>query len=198
MRTSSDPVPDSSAPEGGAAVFLVGMMGAGKTTVGRRLARRLGWPFVDADRELEARLGVPIATIFELEGEAGFRRRESALIDELTRRGDCVQATGGGAVLDPANRAALRERGRVVYLRASVGDLWHRLRRDTVRPLLRAPDPRGRVESLLAARDPLYRETAHLVVDTGRQPVGQVVDAILGRLRDRPDRAASPLPDPDA
>lgn len=163
-------------------LFLVGMMGAGKTTVGKRLARRLGWPFIDADRELEARLGVPVQTIFELEGEAGFRRREAALIDELTRRERVVFATGGGAVLDPANRAVLAARGRVVYLRASVGDLWHRLRRDKVRPLLRTADPRGRIEALVAARDPLYREVAHLTVDTGRQPVDQVVDAILGRL----------------
>jgi shikimate kinase len=176
-----------------AALFLVGMMGAGKTTVGRRLARRLDRPFVDADRELEARLGVPIPTIFELEGEAGFRRREAAIIDELTRREPIVLATGGGAVLDPANRAALRERGRVVYLRASVGDLWHRLRRDKVRPLLRAPDPRARIEELVRLRDPLYREVAHLVVDTGRQPVDQVVDAILARLGP-PRRPAPPAP----
>jgi 3-dehydroquinate synthase len=179
-----------------APICLVGMMGAGKTTVGRRLARRLGWPFVDADRELEARLGVPIATIFELEGEAGFRRRESALIDELTQRGAVVLATGGGAVLDPSNRAALRERGRVVYLRASVGDLWHRLRRDKVRPLLRAPDPRARIEELVTARDPLYRETAELVVDTGRQPVDSVVDTILGRLPLAPLHPAQTAPEP--
>jgi shikimate kinase len=184
---------DASATTPSAALFLVGMMGAGKTTVGRRLARRLDRPFVDADRELEARLGVPIPTIFELEGEAGFRRREAAIIDELTRREPIVLATGGGAVLDPANRAALRERGRVVYLRASVGDLWHRLRRDKVRPLLRAPDPRARIEELVRLRDPLYREVAHLVVDTGRQPVDQVVDAILARLGP-PRRPAPPAP----
>jgi shikimate kinase len=124
---NADSFPPEAGPVEHRALFLVGMMGAGKTTVGRRLARRLGWAFVDADRELEARLGVPIATIFELEGEAGFRRRESALIDELTARGPMVLATGGGAVLDPANRAALHGRGRVVYLRASVGDLWQRL-----------------------------------------------------------------------
>ncbi len=180
-----------------AALFLVGMMGAGKTTVGRRLARRLGSPFVDADRELEARLGVPIPTIFELEGEAGFRRRESALIDELTRRTPIVLATGGGAVLDPANRAALHGRGRVVYLRASVGDLWHRLRRDTVRPLLKTADPRARIEELVRLRDPLYREAAHVVVDTGRQPVEQVVDAILARLGP-PRRTPPPSPSTDA
>ncbi len=185
---------DASAPALPAALFLVGMMGAGKTTVGRRLARRLERPFVDADRELEARLGVPIPTIFELEGEAGFRRREAAIIDELTRREPIVLATGGGAVLDPANRAALHERGRVVYLRASVGDLWHRLRRDKVRPLLKAPDPRARIEELVRLRDPLYREVAHLVVDTGRQPVDQVVDAILARLA--PSRRAAPAVPP--
>ena len=187
---------EANGPTPPAALFLVGMMGAGKTTVGRRLARRLGSPFVDADRELEARLGVPIPTIFELEGEAGFRRRESALIDELTRRVPIVLATGGGAVLDPANRAALRGRGRVVYLRASVGDLWHRLRRDKVRPLLRTADPRARIEELVRLRDPLYREVAHVVVDTGRQPVEQVVDAILARLG--ASRRAPPPPTPDA
>jgi shikimate kinase len=165
-----------------APVFLVGMMGAGKTTVGRRLARRLGWRFVDADRELEARLGVPVATVFELEGEEGFRRREAALIDELTQRPGFVVATGGGAVVTPVNRQVLHRRGRVIYLRASVADLWHRLRRDTVRPLLRTADPRGRIEQLVAARDPLYRETAHWVIDTGRQPIDTVVDAILAGL----------------
>lgn len=182
-------------PEHRSPLFLVGMMGAGKTTVGKRLARRLDWPFVDADRELEARLGVPVQTIFELEGEAGFRRREAALIDELTRREAVVFATGGGAVLDPANREALAARGRVIYLRASVGDLWHRLRRDKVRPLLRTADPRGRIEALVAARDPLYREVAHLTVDTGRQPVDQVVDAILARLG---QPAVVPASDPAA
>jgi shikimate kinase len=188
---------DAPAPTSTASIFLVGMMGAGKTTVGRRLARRLAAPFVDADRELEARLGVPIPTIFELEGEAGFRRRESAIIDELTRRAPIVLATGGGAVLDAGNREALRGRGCVVYLRASVGDLWHRLRRDTARPLLRTPDPRARIEELVRLRDPLYREAAHLVVDTGRQPVEQVVDAILARLGPS-RRPAQPSPSLDA
>ena len=170
------------APKSPRMISLVGMMGAGKTTVGRRLARRLGWSFVDADREMEARLGVPVTTIFELEGEAGFRRRECELIDELTRRTATVLATGGGAVLDPANRAVLHERSQVIYLRASVGDLWHRLRRDTTRPLLRTADPRARIEALVTQREPLYRDTAHMTVETGRQPVERVVDAIVARL----------------
>ncbi len=160
-------------------IFLVGMMGAGKTTVGRRLAYRLGWGFVDSDRELEARLGVSVATIFELEGEAGFRERESAVIDELTRCPSIVMATGGGAVLDPFNRAALHERGIVIYLRASLPDLWQRLRRDRSRPLLRAPDPRARIAELLALRQPLYESVAHVQIDTGRKPVDRVVEAIV-------------------
>jgi len=160
-------------------ICLVGMMGAGKTTVGKRLARRLEWSFVDADRELEARLGVSIPTIFELEGEAGFRRREAELIEELTQRRATVLATGGGAVLAQQNREVLHARGHVVYLRATVQDLWHRLRRDTSRPLLRTPDPRARIESLLRDREPLYESVAHQVVDTGRQPVERVVDALL-------------------
>lgn len=181
-------------PPGAHLISLVGMMGAGKTTVGRRLARRLGWSFVDADRELEQRLGVSIATIFEMEGEAGFRRRESELIEELTRRSSTVLATGGGAILDPVNRATLHQRGHVIYLRASVGDLWHRLRRDTSRPLLRTEDPRARIEALVTARDPLYREAAHAVIDTGRQPVERVVDAIIARL---PDPLSTPQSDPE-
>jgi shikimate kinase len=182
------------------AYYLIGMMGAGKTTVGRSLSRQLGLEFLDADRELEARLGVAIPTVFELEGEAGFRRRESALIDELTRRDRLVLATGGGVVLDPANRRALAERGLVIYLRASVTDLWHRLRRDRHRPLLRTADPRGRIESLVAERDPLYMEAAHLVVETGRQPVEMVVADIIERLSallpDRPDTPDTPDTDP--
>jgi shikimate kinase len=185
------------------ALFLVGMMGAGKTTVGRSLSRQLGLDFVDADRELEARLGVGIPTVFELEGEAGFRRRESALIDELTRRDRLVLATGGGVVMDPANRRALHERGFVVYLRASVADLWYRLRRDRQRPLLQTADPRGRIELLVAERDPLYVEVAHLVVDTGRQPVDSVVADIIERIPALspdidPSQAGHIVPAPDS
>lgn len=158
------------------------MMGSGKSTVGRRLAAALSRDFIDADKELEARCGVPIATIFELEGEAGFRRREAVLIEELTRRPGLVLATGGGAVLLEDNRRHLHERGLVVYLRATVQELWLRLRNDKVRPLLRAPDPRRRIAELVDLRDPLYRECAHLIVNTGRQPVDKVVREIVGRL----------------
>jgi shikimate kinase len=150
---------------------------------------------VDADRELESRMGVSIATVFELEGEEGFRRREVSLIDELTQRVDTVLATGGGAVLNERNREVLHERGCVVYLHAAPGDLWHRLKRDTVRPLLRAPDPRGRIEALVLARDPLYRGTAHLIVETGRQPVDRVVGAVLAGLP--PSITAAKLGAPD-
>lgn len=179
-------------PPAGGNVFLVGLMGAGKTSVGRLLARRLGLRFVDADHEIESRTGVRIPVIFEIEGEAGFRQRESAVIDDLTRWQGVVLATGGGAVLDPANRAALRSRGTVVYLRASVDELWHRTRRDRNRPLLRTADPRARLAELSAQRDPLYREVAHLIVDTGSQSLRALVnqlEATLGATT-RPETAA--------
>lgn len=163
-------------------LILIGMMGSGKSTVGRRLAAALGRPFVDADAELQSRCGVPIATIFELEGEEGFRRREAALIAELVQPSGSVLATGGGAVLSAANRALMRESGYVVYLNASVAELWQRLRRDRQRPLLQTDDPRARIEALAGQRDPLYREAAHLVVTSGRQPVTQTVSDILAKL----------------
>lgn len=143
-------------------VFLIGMMGAGKTTVGRLLAHALGFEFVDADRELEARSGALIATIFSVEGEEGFRRREAALLDELTQRPRIVLATGGGAVLNADTRRHLKERGLVVYLRASGEEIQRRTRNDRSRPLLQTKDPRARIEELLAQREPLYAETAHL------------------------------------
>lgn len=158
-------------------------MGSGKTTVGRRLAARLGRRFVDADKALEERCGVSIPTIFELEGEAGFRQREAALLDELTRMPDIVLATGGGVVTVPANRAVLRERGTVVFLRAGAADLWQRLKRDRSRPLLRTPNPRERIGELVAQRDPMYREVAHLTVTSGRLTVDGLVADIIGRLR---------------
>ncbi|MEO6270136.1 MAG: shikimate kinase, partial [Lautropia sp.] len=160
-------------------IFLIGMMGAGKSTVGVRLARRLDRAFIDVDRELEGRLGVDIPTVFDLEGEDGFRRREAQLIDELTGRADLVLATGGGAVLLPANRQALSARGLVIYLRATPADLWQRLRRDKHRPLLKADNPRQRVFDLVEQRDPLYREIADHVVSTGRLPVESAVESII-------------------
>jgi len=156
-------------------IFLVGMMGAGKTSVGKVLARNLGKVFHDSDQVIEARTGVKIPIIFELEGEAGFRARESVVLEELTALQGIVLATGGGAVLAESNRRTLRARGAVVYLRASVTDLWNRTRHDRNRPLLHTTDPLARLQELHAQRDQLYRETAHLTVDTGSQSVKSLV-----------------------
>ena len=156
-------------------IFLVGMMGAGKTSVGKVLARNLGKVFHDSDQVIEARTGVKIPIIFELEGEAGFRARESVVLEELTALQGIVLATGGGAVLGESNRRTLRSRGAVVYLRASVTDLWNRTRHDRNRPLLHTTDPLARLQELHAQRDQLYRETAHLTVDTGSQSVKSLV-----------------------
>lgn len=166
-------------------IFLVGMMGAGKTTVGRALARRLGLAFVDTDRELVERTGVPVATIFEFEGEPGFRRRESAVLAEIAARPGAVVATGGGAILAAENRRVMREHGTVVYLRARLESLWERTKRDTTRPLLATPDPRGTLAALLEQREPLYMEAAHLVVDTGPQSASALVARLAALLRER-------------
>jgi shikimate kinase len=164
-------------------VFFIGLMGAGKTTVGRAIARRLNRLFVDSDHEIETRTGARIPVIFELEGEAGFRVREAQAISELTRRKGIVLATGGGAVLRPENRQALAARGVVVYLRASAHDLWLRTRRDRSRPLLQTEDPRARLEALYAARDPLYREIADLVIDTANtSSINALVHTVLAQL----------------
>ena len=156
-------------------LFLVGLMGAGKTTVGKLLAKHLGKLFVDSDHEIERRTGVKVHLIFELEGEAGFRARETAVIDELTQQENIVLATGGGAILYAENREALHNRGTVIYLRANVEDLWRRTRHDKNRPLLQTENPRARLQQLLNQRDPLYRETAHVVIDTGEQNVQKLV-----------------------
>jgi shikimate kinase len=163
-------------------IFFVGLMGAGKTTVGRAVARRLGRPFFDSDHEIEARTGARIPVIFELEGEAGFRERESQVIAELTAREAIVLATGGGAVLRPENRALLHERGLVVYLRANPHDLWLRTRKDKNRPLLQTEDPKAKLEALYSERDPLYRECAHFIVETGRPSVNGLVNMVLMQL----------------
>ncbi|MDP2794234.1 MAG: shikimate kinase [Sulfurisoma sp.] len=163
---------------------LVGMMGAGKTTVGRQLAKKLGRRFVDADHEIEAQTGVSIPTIFEIEGEAGFRRREAETIEALTRESGLVLATGGGAVLDPANRRRLGESGLVVYLRVLPLALYERTRHDRNRPLLQVADPLAKLEELFAQRDPLYREVADVVVDTAASGgVGSLVRFIEQEIR---------------
>nr|WP_123068196.1 bifunctional shikimate kinase/3-dehydroquinate synthase AroKB [Massilia aurea] len=163
-------------------IFLVGLMGAGKTTIGRLLARKLNRRFVDSDHEIEARTGATIPWIFEIEGEACFRRREADVIRDLTGQQGLVLATGGGAVLDPRNRAFLAERGTVIYLRASIGSILQRTAHDKNRPLLQTADPRAKLEELWTQRDPLYREIADLVIDTGRPNVQSMVQTILDQL----------------
>ncbi|WP_368860140.1 shikimate kinase [Chitinimonas prasina] len=171
--------------------FLVGLMGAGKTTIGRSLARLSNKTFYDADHEIEARTGVRVPIIFEIEGEAGFRAREVETIRALTALNDIVLATGGGAVLNPANRECLRKHGFVIYLRASVEELYQRTRQDKNRPLLQTANPRAKLEQLYTERDPIYRELADLVVDTGRQGVQQLAQSILTELSQRHDIRSS-------
>ncbi|MBJ7310281.1 bifunctional shikimate kinase/3-dehydroquinate synthase AroKB [Rugamonas sp. CCM 8940] len=163
-------------------VFLVGLMGAGKTTIGRILARKLGLRFIDSDHEIEARTGASIPWIFEIEGEQSFRRREAEVIGELTAQQGIVLATGGGAILDAASRAFLASRGTVIYLRASVNSILTRTAHDKSRPLLQTADPRRKLEELLAQREPLYLEIADVVIDTGRPNVQSMVQTILQHL----------------
>jgi len=167
-------------PEG--SLILVGMMGAGKTTVGRLLARHLKRSFYDSDQEIERRCGVRIPVIFDIEGEAGFRARETQVITELCALDNAVLATGGGAVLAEGNRRIVAARGIVVYLHARPPHLWQRVRHDRNRPLLATADPQKRLEALYAERDPLYREVADLVIDTGKQSVQTLVKGLLARL----------------
>lgn len=159
-------------------IFLVGMMGAGKTSVGRLLAKRLNKLFYDSDQVIEQRTGVKIPVIFEIEGEQGFRHRETVVLDQLTALNDIVLATGGGAVLAIENREKLRSRGTVIYLRASVKDLLNRTRHDKNRPLLHTADPRARLNELYELRDPLYREVAHITVETGSQSLGTLMNRL--------------------
>jgi len=158
------------------------MMGAGKTTVGRQLAKRLGKSFCDSDREIEARTGVRVAVIFDIEGEAGFRKREAEAIEQLTALDDIVLATGGGAVLDPRNREVLKARGFAIYLHAQPLVLCQRTRSDKSRPLLQGGDALDRLEKLYAERDPLYRDVADLVIDTGRQSVSSLLALVLAKF----------------
>ncbi len=163
-------------------IILVGMMGAGKSTVGRVLARRLKRTFHDSDLEIEARCGVRIPVIFDIEGEAGFRARESLVLEALCALEGIVLATGGGAVLAADNRRRIAESGTVVYLHGRPADLWQRVRHDRNRPLLAGAEPRARLEALYTERDPFYREVADLVLDTGRQSVQTLARDLLPRL----------------
>ena len=163
-------------------IILVGMMGSGKTTVGRLLARQLGKAFIDSDEEILKRTGVTIQHIFDVEGETGFRQRESGIVQELLQRNDIVLATGGGAVLDEHNRRMMRENGTVVYLKSGVHDLWQRTRHDRSRPLLQTADPRAKLHELFEQRNPLYTETADIVIHTGKQNVQVLLSSLLRKL----------------
>lgn len=175
MTTGSDPVSHPT-------VVLVGLPGCGKSTVGRQLARRLSLPFVDSDNVIENRLGCTIREFFELEGENAFRALESDTLDELTQGGPCVLSTGGGAILRPENRECLKRRGLVIYLCSAPDEVFRRLRNDRNRPLLQVADPLQRLRDLYAVRDPLYRETAHFVIETGRPSVSTLVNMIVMQL----------------
>jgi shikimate kinase/3-dehydroquinate synthase len=167
-------------------------MGAGKTTIGRLLARKLGLRFIDSDHEIEARTGASIPWIFEIEGEASFRRREADVIRDLTAQQGIVLATGGGAILAPENRAALKANGTVVYLRANVSSILVRTSHDKNRPLLQTADPRKKLEELTEQREPLYVEIADLVIDTGRPNVQSMVQTILNQLEQMQAERPSP------
>jgi len=163
-------------------IFLVGLMGSGKTTIGKILSRNRGLAFYDSDHEIVARCGVSIPTIFEIEGESGFRRRETCVIDELSQLQGIVLATGGGAILAPENRAALKERGTVVYLRCQPQELFMRTRHDKNRPLLQTDDPLGKLKELYAVRHALYMDTADIVLDSGRQSTHALVRRLENSL----------------
>ena len=166
-------------------IYLVGMPGAGKSTVGKALARKLDLPFFDADQELHNQTGVAISTIFELEGEEGFRVREAQLIEEFCARDGIILATGGGAILKEENRATLSRTGTVIYLHANLDHLWQRTRRDSRRPLLRTDNPRETLKAMLDAREGLYRQSADVTIETGRQSVGKLVHDLTEELTRR-------------
>jgi shikimate kinase len=173
-------------------IYLVGLMGAGKTTIGRSLARRLDWRFIDTDKEIERRTGVSIPTIFEIEGEEGFRRRETQVIADISGEKAQVVATGGGSVLREENRAAIRAGGFTVYLNVPLRMLWERTRHDKHRPLLQVADPLSKLSQLFTARDPLYREVADLVVDGERMSAQGVLQHLLKEWLERRKAEDSP------
>jgi len=164
-------------------IFLIGPMGAGKTTTGKELAKVLGMEFVDSDLEIEHRTGATIPLIFELEGESGFRARECAVIDELTQRENIVLATGGGAIHNPENRNHLKQRGIVVYIRASIEHLYKRTAKDHHRPLLKTADPKTKLRELMETRAPLYESMANLTLDTDGHTPKWIVRKILEYVR---------------
>ena len=163
-------------------IFLVGMTGAGKTTIGKALARKLDRQFFDTDQVIAQRTGVAIPIIFEIEGEDGFRSRESTVIRDLSQLSNSVIATGGGVVLRERNREILKTAGTVIYLRASPDDLWRRTSRDRNRPLLQTANPQQTLRDLYAQRDPLYHEVADIIVDTSSQSVLRLVNELLQKL----------------
>jgi len=165
-------------------IILIGLMGAGKTTIGKLLASSMGRIFVDSDHEIERRTGVDIPLIFEIEGEAGFRKRETEVLRDVTRLPNIVLATGGGAVLREENRELLRRSGTVVYLRVPVNELKRRTRFDKNRPLLQTPNPQARLVELFNQRDPLYQQTAHIILDSGRQSVRSLSQTLINKLKE--------------
>lgn len=165
-------------------IVLVGPMGTGKTTIGKLLARELGYDFVDSDREIEARCGADIPWIFDVEGEQGFRDRETAVIQELVDAPHTVIATGGGAVVRPENQAAMMRAGAIVYLHTSVDQQYERTRKDRRRPLLQQKDPKAVLQALMSQREPIYRDIADIIVDTDRRKPWAVAREIVKQLRE--------------
>lgn len=164
-------------------IFLIGPMGAGKTTMGRQIAKRLHMDFADSDHAIEAHTGVDIPLIFEKEGEAGFRKRETAIIDELTQQKNLVLATGGGAILAEENRRHLKQRGIVIYLQSDIRYLIERTRHDKNRPLLQTANPAARLRELMTLREPLYLQTADIIINTGQQSIRSVINTILDKIK---------------
>jgi shikimate kinase len=172
-------------------IYFIGLMGAGKTTIGRLIAKQLGMVFYDSDHEIERKTGVKIPLIFELEGVDGFRKRETAALEELCQLENIVMATGGGAILLPENRELLKNNGKIVYLRASVHDLWLRTRNDKSRPLLQGGNIRQKLEQLYIDRDPIYSALADCIVDTGAQSANEITSYIEQLIKESSDKEAA-------
>jgi shikimate kinase len=163
-------------------IIFVGLPGSGKTTIGRQMGRRLGLPFLDSDSVIEQRLGCSIREFFDREGEERFRDIEQNVLDDLSKYHHGVLSTGGGAVLRPRNRQNLHTRGKVVYLRSTPEEVFRRLKHDMQRPLLQVDDPQEKLRTLFNVRDPLYRETAHFIFETGRPSINRLLNTIIAEL----------------